>query len=249
MRTRKVLLGTLAALSISVAALANSVTVVDYDLSHPTGNIGNSHVYGSLGYNLPIYGIETNTAPNFVGGNWNISSDHGATALFGKVTPGDPGETGLGMNNDPNNNQEIWDNPTAPFHFGLVVMDVSQLEANPNLLYFQMQIGSSQQPNELYTIWGSTDANPWSATLLLTGVGNVDAQSGFFDVPNYRDYRYIWVGAEIKPGSNNDHSNVLVDSKIAFSNTPVPEPSTFALLGSGLITAGFSLRKRFAKRT
>ncbi|MEO8727286.1 MAG: PEP-CTERM sorting domain-containing protein [Acidobacteriaceae bacterium] len=254
MTARNVLLGTLAALTmtISITALASTVTIVDYNLSHPTGKLGHSHVYGAPGRELTISGYRTNIMPDFLAGTWDIGRHHNATNLYGKYKPNEPGETGLGMNSDPNKNEhEIWDYPGSHYQFGFLVMDLSHLEANTSLRDFQLGIQSAQAPNELYTVWGSTYSDPWSATLLDTGVGGQHGESGLFSVPDFYRYRYIWVGAEIKPGSDANHSDVLVDSVLTFNNAPpppVPEPSTFALLGSGLLSAGFSLRKRFGKR-
>lgn len=101
-------LGTIAILGLSLCAQA-SPTYVQYDLSTPHGDLGSSsHIYVSLGYSLPIYGFETNVAPDLIGGTWNAASS-AATNLFGKYSSGDPGETGLGMTADPNSGQhEIW---------------------------------------------------------------------------------------------------------------------------------------------
>ena len=189
--------------------------------------------------------------PDFLAGTWDIGSHHNATDLYGKYKPSEPGETGLGMNSDPNKKEhEIWDYPGSHYQFGFLVMDLSHLEANILLREFQLGIQSAQSPDELYTVWGSTYSDPWSATLLDTGVGDHNGVMDFFPIVDFYRYRYIWVGAEIRPGSQINHSDVLVDAKLTFNNAPpppppIPEPSTFALLGSGLLTAGFSLRKRF----
>lgn len=81
-------------------------------------------------------------------------------------------------------------------------------------------------------------------TLLMAGPGGADGTSGYFDVPNFRNYRYIWVGAEIEPGSGDDHSNVVLGSQVAFTNTSVPEPSSLALFGSGVLGFSAVLRRK-----
>ena len=227
--------GMIALLSLSAQA---GITYVQYDLSNPQGDLGSSsHTYTSQGYNLPIYGFQTNVAPDLTNGVWNVSTSTGAN-LFGKYSAGDPSETGLGLTPDPNSGQhEIWAQANSSndyYQYGFVVLDTSQLQANKNLLYLQLNVGSAQT-NEWFTIWGSNDPNELSGTLLMVGQGGSDSTSGYFDVPSYQNYKYIWVGATIKPGSGDDHSNVVLESQVAFTDTPVPEPGSLALFGSGIL--------------
>lgn len=240
------MLGVLVILSFSIAANAD-VTYVDYNLSVPTGDLGSSqHTYGTAPYQLPISGIKTNTAPvinfNNSTGTWNVTNSS-ATNLFGKITNNDPGETGLGLTSDPDGDHEIWANPGGQYDYGLVMLDVSNILANQNLLYFHMRIGSSQD-GEWYTVWGSTAASPNQGVLLQMGEGGSNAQTAWFDVPNFRDYKYIWVGAIIDPNSNNTQSNILLESKIAFDQNPIPEPGTLMMLGSGVIGLAGVLRRK-----
>jgi hypothetical protein len=242
-----VILGAMMLLSFSLLAHAD-VTYVNYNLSVPTGDLGSSqHTYGGNPYALPISGFATNVAPNINfnnnTGTWNVTSSV-ASNLYGKVTNNDPGETGLGMTADPDGDNEMWHQPgNSQYDWGFVKVDVSNILANQNLLYFHMAIGSAQA-HEWYTIWGSTAADPNNATLLKIGAGGNNAQSPWFDVPNFRDYQYIWVGAVIDPNSNVDHSDITLESEIAFSQDPIPEPGTLALLGSGVIGMAGLLRRK-----
>ncbi len=257
------MLGAALGLALSLSASAD-VTVVTYDLSHPTGNQGPSHTYAgnTTGYDLPIYGFMTNVAqPTATGFTWtpgNTTAD-----LYGKVTNGDPGETGLGMAQDPLTGQnEIWDFPgqrnQGVDQYGFLVIDTYNLQQNPNLLYFHIQIGSAQLHEwwTIYTSSGLPGTNDGVGTLQqIAGLSNGD-QTAFFTIPGWNsdpNNRYVWIGAIIQPNSNNDHSNILLDSEIAFNNNPnglgpVPEPGTLGMMGTGLLSAAFGLRKRLATR-
>lgn len=241
----KTVLGVMMAMSLSLLAHAD-VTFVNYNLSVPSGDLGASqYTYGATPYQLPINGVKTNDAPDLNNGTWTVNNGL-ATNLYGKNSPGDPGETGLGMAEDPLSGQhEIWDMPGKPYEFGFLQVDITNILNNPNLLYFHMRIGSAQD-HEWFTIWGSTAANPNVATLLMiSGAPGGQDQSAWFDVPNFRDYSSIWVGAIIEPGSGDDHSNVVLESEIAFDQNPIPEPGTLALLGSGIVGIAGMLRRKF----
>ena len=67
-------------------------------------------------------------------------------------------------------------------------------------------------------------------------------------IPNWANYKYIWFGSIIEPGSGVNHSDTLLNSELAFSNTPVPEPGTLGMVGSGLLSLAFGLRKRLIGR-
>lgn len=250
MRNARTVVLVMLCLALGAPSAHAGITYVQYNLSNPQGDLGtSSYTYTSQGYNLPIFGFQTNVAPDLVNGVWNVSSSVGAN-LFGKYSSGDPSETGLGLTADPTGDHEIWmmAKPSNNYYqYGFVVLDTSQLQSNPNLLYLQLDIGSAQT-HEWFTIWGSNDPHELSGTLLMEGQGGSNSQSGYFDVPNYKNYRYIWVGATIEPGSGDDHSNVVLEADVAFTNSPVPEPGTLGLAGSGVLTVFAFLRKRFAGR-
>lgn len=241
-----VTLGAMIFLSFSVLAHAD-ITYVNYTLSVPTGDLGtDQHTYGAAPYQLPIQGFATNINPNIDfnndTGSWNVTNSI-ASNLYGKVANNDPGETGLGMTADPDGDHEMWDQPGSQYQWGFVKVDVTNILANQNLLYFHMAIGSAQT-HEWYTIWGSTDGDPNNGTLLMVGEGGGDAQTPYFDVPNFRNYKYIWVGAVIEPGSNVDHSDITLESEIAFDQDPVPEPGTLAMMGTGVLGLASLLRRK-----
>lgn len=247
MRSSLMLLA-VALLAICLPASA-TVNYYWYNLSSPVGNVPSPHSYGANPYLLPVSGFQTNDLPDISGGTWNIGS-YASTGLYGKVTNGNPGETGLGVQGDPTGDHEEWFNPTGTYKEGFVMFDVSNLQANPNLLYFYLQIGSSQT-HEGYDIWGSNPGSQFSGTLLAKGEANEpSAITPFFQVPNWRSYQYIWVGSYRTDGAN-DQANILVDSKIAFSsnpNPPIPEPGTLLMLGSGLVSLSYAGRKRWTNR-
>ena len=252
----------------ATASMPVHATDIWYDLSSPTGNQGDSHVYGAGMFSLPISGWMTASAPwvasNLRSGSWDPLSAT-ATGVFGKFEGVGSDETGLGMTSDPNSGQhEIWAQKTAPqpgsgaLQFGFVSLDVRGIEANyPLLKYLQLEIGSSQ-PHEYFTIWGSNNQSTGNATFLEAGVGTAqNGQVGPFNAPNsWNTFDYLWVGAVIDPNhpSITDHSNVLLDAFVGFKDSPpiippgppgtVPEPGSFVLAGSGLLAALLFLRKR-----
>ena len=245
-KSYRLLLGAIAILALASAASAN-VTYVSYQMDTPSGPIGFSQTYGTGIYQITAFGWKTNNAPSITGtlnnatGSWNITNAL-ASHLYGKANQG-PGENGLGMNADPDGDHEEWNQPGAPYEWGFVQLDVSNIEKITNLLYFQVQIGSSQA-HEWFTIWGSNDATPGFATLLVEGKAGPSAQTPFFDIPNWNSYHYIWFGSIIEPGANVDHADTLLDSELAFSQYPVPEPGTLAMFGSGIVGLAGVLRRK-----
>jgi PEP-CTERM motif len=259
-------------LSVNPAKVPNNPNIQNSGNGSSATTGLNGVVYGSTPYLLPIYGVTTNTAPNlnvfnsstssWGSGTWSPTSI-GNTNLYGKQEGG--GETGLGVVADPlGENEEFQNNSPGAGnpHYGFLILNIANVKSIPNLNYFQLAIGSAQG-GELFTIWGSNNSScsgagtssascssAGSATLLYSGGGNAGAVNGPFDVPNWQNYNYIWVGAAINPTSSNTQSNILLDADISFSSTPAgtPEPATLALAGSSLIGLAFYLRKRSAKR-
>jgi PEP-CTERM motif len=243
-------LGTALVLALALSASA-SVTYVSYNMDTPGGALGLSQTYGTGIYQITAYGWKTNDAPVITGtlggasGSWNVNTVY-QSHLYGKQGEG-PVEDGLGMSADPDGDNEDWDQPGSAYQWGFVQLDVRNIEQISNLLYFQVQIGSAQT-HEWFTIWGSNDATPGSATLLMEGSAGTSAQTPFFDIPGWSNYSYIWFGSILEPGSNDDHSDTLINSDLAFTQYPVPEPGTLGMVGSGVLSVAFGLRKRLADR-
>jgi hypothetical protein len=57
-----------------------------------------------------------------------------------------------------------------------------------------------------------------------------------------------WFGSIIDPSSDVDHADTLINSQLAFSQYPTPEPGILGLRGSGLVSLAFGIRKRFFNR-
>ena len=93
-----------------------------------------------------------------------------------------------------------------------------------------------------------------SATFVFT-FANFTSADGFFDTLTDFSVRWQQVGLSTIPegqrgssdfGGANDGS-VPTPTPSDFPNTPVPEPSTYSILG-GLLLLGFALKRRFQKR-
>jgi len=136
-------------------------------------------------------------------GTWSVGSPD-ATNRSGKNKGG--GETGLSLVADPIGEYEDSSNGA---NYGFLVLNVTAFKSDPNLEYFELQIGSAQS-GELYKIWSSN-----SATCTLTGgcgslgpatlltAGTEVASAGPFNVTGWLSYSYLWLGTGIAPGGCN----------------------------------------------
>ncbi len=214
------LLGTL----LATAASAN--TSYTWDLTTPSGNVGKTHKYTSNIGNVFLIasGYSTKTKPS--SSSWDPNKVK-AVDLFAKGS-GIGSESGLGLVNDPSNENEISGN-------SFIQLNVADL-FNYNLKQLSIQIGSIQA-NEGYAVWGSNTAGTPGTFLEkytnTNGKNKTDVNS--FSAPNFGTYKYYSISAT--------NGNVLLDSGISAS-PDVPEASSIVGMCGMLTVGGLSLRRR-----
>jgi hypothetical protein len=215
---KKLLMGGAAALAISACAASAQATTILFNLSSPTGNITNTHTYGTAPLTIVAKGF-----------NWA-----GGTAdLYGKHAGGD--ENGLGLNNDPTGDHEIH------YHSGYVQIDVQNLFGRilPGSLTFGT---NSTTGGEQWTVYGSNQsggtcgANPLCGVTALVSGTNEAINQAFPHFGTYRYYDFVETGTH--GGKNFLITNIKAQS--------VPEPGAWALMLTGFGGLGAVLRRRRA---
>ena len=131
------------------------------------------------------------------------SNNFTAIDLYNKFTNADPSETGLGINNDPANNHEIYTNT-------FVRLDVTTARSQ-GLGNFSFSFGSTTQ-GEAWEVFGSTAANT-GLTLLVGPNANDQGNTYFLSDKNgsnqaYDFYYFVYDG----PTSGCGGCNVLLTS-------------------------------------
>jgi hypothetical protein len=205
-----------------------------WNMSSPT-TPGPSHSYldTSSTFTITAYGYSTVNGPGVVvlGSTWSTGGTS-ATDLYGKVTGGDPSETGLGLATLDPADHEILEK-------SFVQLDVKNLQDN-GLSHLTMSIGSIQS-NEGYYVWGSnTQGDPGKLLRISPLGGNTDTFT-ISDL-NFAAYRYFSISAS--PALPGGDSDVLLMDGI----TAVPEPTTLIAGALLLLPFGGSTLRILRKR-
>ena len=149
-----------------------------------------------------------------------------AINLYNKAGSGD--EIGLGINNDPTGDHEIYAKT-------LVRLDVTSLRGQ-GINNFQFTIGSTTN-GEGMDVYGSSSAN----TGLTKLFSDIRSEPGLYDLSGYNYYYFTYDGAQVQNGQGD---NVLLAS-ITGQSTPfgggqneAPLPAALPLFTSGLGVLG-----------
>jgi len=198
------------ALSVSSA----QASVVTWNLNSHTGNLGTTEIYTSTG------GF-TITAAGFTSSSFASTTD-----LYGKNASGD--EKGLGINNDPTGDHEIWGST-------LIRIDMTAARA-AGVTGFSFQFGSTTG-GESWQVFGTNDVHGKTGYVsVATGHDELDhTLSG--PNANYLFYYFDRVHHAYDGGDN-----VLLASIDAVA--PVPEPTTWAMMILGFAGIGFMAYRR-----
>ena len=176
-----------------------------------TGPLGTSQSFTSTpsGYTLTAYGFNSTLS------NSNQTLTLGtATNLYGKNDG--PGETGLGINNDPAGDHEIWPRST-------VKLDLTSIFSTYPTEAVTLTVGSVQN-GEGFAVFGGSSS---PSSFLGSVTGNSDSQ----DV-----YTFTVTASQVAASGDKLYltatsNNVVLETVDVAS---VPEPSTFALMFTGI---------------
>ncbi|MGB6624503.1 MAG: PEP-CTERM sorting domain-containing protein, partial [Candidatus Acidiferrales bacterium] len=217
-----------------VAATPAFASGVSFNFNLPGGKLGTSQSYTSNTFTVTAYGYKCDASSAT---STKLTKCAGSD-LYGKN--GGVGETGLGLNGE--NDQEIgWNGKKSDYVLGL---DVSSLFAG-HMASLTLDFGSVQK-GENYTVWGYA-SNPFGTNVTLSN----QLLSVFGNSNSTADYT-----STISLNSNDQFlvitsqcGDVLLDSLSGTAPSPTPEPGTLALFGTGLLLAGFIMRRRLAGRS
>ena len=198
--------------AIALAALlgASSANAAPISLGGSNVNWGPTHTFSTP------FG-------NIIASGFNASN--GATDLYGKNLGGD--EIGLGLNNDPSGDHEIY------YGYGYVQLDVSALLGKVSSISF---LTNSTTDGEQWSIFGSNTAHSYSGPALLTGTNESGGTLPGIGTSTYKYYDFVST-------STSGGKNFLIAS---LSLTAVPEPSTWMMMLFGFGAIGLTMRRRRA---
>jgi hypothetical protein len=202
-------------LSTVLLATPASAGLVNWDLPGPQGNLGDTHNFLAAGIILRAAGFASIGGP----GAALFANDRG------------PGETGLGLADDPSHNDEISGR-------NFVQLDVSGPLAS-RVGQFKFSMESSTQ-GEQWSVFGATGNDGSGLTPLFTKFSDEATHT----LPGgFKFYDFFYSGPPIGECGRGCNANVLLGS---FSGVQaIPEPSTWAMLILGFAGLAYaSLRRR-----
>lgn len=203
---------------LAVAMVISSLPALAFDV---TWQFANSTMNGNYGTSKTFTGSDATTMITAEG----FLTAGGTTNLWGKYTSGDPTETGLGIMN-----QVAHEIDSSQF----VQFDVSSLLSSFTGGSFSL---GSLQSGESFLLCGSNSSGTLGATCTPAIFEAGSTTTNTVNLMSWGSFNYY----DITGGPAGD---TLIDSLVLTQGSPVPEPVSMLLLGSGLVGLGF-LRRKF----
>jgi hypothetical protein len=209
------IVGRIAFASLLIASCAvvelEPAKAVTWNLSTPAGNPGNHENFTSGGYTIGAAGFGFTAI--------NSSETWFTLDLYNKNGGGD--ENGLGINNDPTNDHEIYLNT-------LVRIDTTSTRG-AGLNLFQFGMGSSTN-GEGWDIYGSQSANTGLVALFTNG-----KDESLHTLANYNFYYFTYDGTGVQSGQGDNVLLHLFEGADPPGDTPIPAALPLFASGAGLL--------------